>query len=179
MHHALPVAVGEAVEDLARDVPRVGAVVQAHFLQPQRERLALDQLHHDAGELVGLDEVVDRRHARVVDAPGDLGLAPEARERAPELHLVQGALGDHLERHRALDALVEAAVHRAGGALAEQLAHLVAADAIGNVHADAPWFAASAASSAGGFTGRVTVKVVPTSTCERTSMCPPCCETIL
>ena len=175
----LRMAMGEPVEDLARDVPCVPEIVDRRFLQAQREGLAFHQLHHDAGELVGLDEVVDGGHPRVGDASHGLGLAAEARELGREVARGEGALGHHLERDRALDAFVGAAVDGPRRALAEELAHLVAGDARGDVHAIAPCPASAASSSTGGCTGRVTVKVVPTSTRECTSMRPPCWETIL
>ena len=72
--HALPVRVGEPVEHLADDLPGVLEAVLRHLLEVVRERLAVHQLHHDAGEVLGLDEVVDRGDARVREAPD--GLAP-------------------------------------------------------------------------------------------------------
>ena len=77
----------------------VGAAPRSHAAG---QVAALDVLHHQIGAFAGV-EVVDRDQVRVLEAGGDLRLAPEAIE----VRGIRGQdIGEHLDRDRAAKALV-------------------------------------------------------------------------
>ena len=103
-------------------------------LEPLREALAGEQLHHHVGAtIVGLTVLVDADRRRVPELGGDLDLAAEAGD---EL-LVGEALAAHqLDRDVAIDLHVQRTVDDAHPALAEEARDLeAAADHSANVTA--------------------------------------------
>ena len=100
-------------EELLGDVERLVDGHAALVLEDRAERLALDELHDDEERLVVLVEVVDAHDARVVEGRDGGRLALEA---APELGVAGVGVAQDLDRHRDLEAGMEAPVddaHRA------------------------------------------------------------------
>jgi len=91
------------------------------------ERLALDALHHDVGAPVLLAGVVDARDVRVREACGDAGLADEA---LAEALVGREVVGQELDRDRAVELAVVAAVDDGHPAMAEHLVEAVPADRV-------------------------------------------------
>ena len=85
--------------------------------EPRGERLALDQLEHQARRVGAVLQPVDGRHVRVVERGQRLRLAPEARE-PPGVGRERG--GQHLDGHVAPELGVARAVHLAHAARAER-----------------------------------------------------------
>ena len=86
---------------------------------------ALDQPHRDDQLAVDLARVVDRHHRRVLEPGGEAGLAQEALAEAGP---VDQLAGDHLQRHRPVEAEVGGAVDDAHAAARDQLFDPVAGD---------------------------------------------------
>ena len=88
-------------------------------------RLALEQLRHDVEPVALLAGVVDRDDVGVRERRDRLRLGLEAGER---VGVVDEVLGQHLDRHVALEAGVARAVHLAHAAGAERRQDLVRAE---------------------------------------------------
>jgi len=86
--------------------------------QPQRQRLALDQLHRDEHGLADRADVVDRDHVRMRQPGERLGLAQHPRRRARRAGL---ARPHHLERDAAVEVGVVRGVDDAHAARADPL----------------------------------------------------------
>src|SRR5262249_28399967 len=83
----------------------------------RRERLALDQLHHQIGAALELADVVERDDAGVVEPTGGAGFAEHAgTPRAIAAHL----LGQQLDRDLPAESLVDRAIDVAHAARAER-----------------------------------------------------------
>ena len=119
----------EGVGDLGEEVD--------HPLRRQRSLLvdqpaqvpARDQPHHHQQLAVDLARVVDRHHRRVLEASGEAGLAQEA---LAEAAAVGELAGDHLQRHRPVEADVGSAVDDAHATARDQLFDPVAGDLVTN-----------------------------------------------
>ncbi len=91
--------------------------------QPRRQRLALEQLHHDEEVAVALLQRVRARHVHVRHALRQLDLAAQPRA----LPAVAGQRDvDELQRHRLVDQAVVRLVDRAHAARAQHGAHPIA-----------------------------------------------------
>src|SRR5262249_38850968 len=82
------------------------------------ERLARDQLHGDEAAL--FPDLVDRADVRVIERGCVAGLAQQARAGRGVAHDI---CGEDVERHLALQVLVERAVHLAHAARTETVDH--------------------------------------------------------
>jgi hypothetical protein len=90
VHDALPVCVGERRGDLVGDLDDVGdrQRTQLVVLQQLTEVAALQQLHHQVQDTVGLAEVMDDGHPAVLERGGHAGLAAEPLTQDPGEGLV-------------------------------------------------------------------------------------------
>ena len=113
----------ERVGDLRADPQQVGAG-QRTLAQPLRQRLALDQLHHQVVGRALAADVEQRADVRVVEAGDGLRLALEA---GPDLLVGRQVLRQHLDRDLAAKAGVLRAVHLAHAAGAKRREDLVGA----------------------------------------------------
>ena len=90
-----------------------------------RERLAVEQLHHEKRLAVGLVELVERTDVRVADARGGARLAAEALARA----FVGDGLRTHdLDGDGPIQPVVVRGVHDAHAALADHPRDAIASD---------------------------------------------------
>ena len=105
----------ERLGDLARDRQRL-LDRDRSARDPIGERRPFDQLEHQRLDAVGLLEAVDRRDVRMVERREHLRLALEARQ---PLGVGDERLGQHLERHLALEPGVAGAPDLAHAACAE------------------------------------------------------------
>lgn len=117
MDHPAPVCLDERSGDGQEHVE--GANHGQPTLMPEhvRERLALEQLHHEVCDAVVLTDVGHIDYVRMTDARGRLALPEETR---PQFLVVRHLRQQHLDG----DALLQAAVHRL-----VHLRHATAADA--------------------------------------------------
>ena len=100
MNDAAFVGHGEGVGNLFRDADRF-VDSERSLLEFLLERLALNQLHHDAGRPVHLLEAVDLRDVRMVQRGEDLCFPLESRK---AVGVVGEVLGEQLQRDVALQA---------------------------------------------------------------------------
>jgi len=124
---AMLVKGGQGVQDRERDVDGPGGG-QGLASQPLGEGLALEQLHGDEGQPVVLADLVERAEARVVDARGRAGLAPE-----PLPGRLVGKAPQGLDGQGASELLVAGGVddtHPAPTQLAQDLILLLSPDAL-------------------------------------------------
>ncbi len=136
-HHVrrLDVAVDDArrvreLERLAQLAHDAHALLQVEALvriEEVLELLALDELHDEVGNFVLLAEVVDLDDVRMVEARHGLRFAHEAHGEVLAGVLVEVALEDGLDRHRAAEARVHAFVDDTHRALAEDALDVVPA----------------------------------------------------
>ncbi|MBS1152727.1 MAG: hypothetical protein H6Q89_4425 [Myxococcaceae bacterium] len=113
---ALGVDRGEALGELGEDPQRA---IDRHRAQaqPRLERLALDELHHQAGEVLVEAELDHPHHRRVVDRGEQPRLALEPLGH-PRLEVE--ILAQHLHRHGATEGQLGGAVDQPHSAAAEQ-----------------------------------------------------------
>jgi hypothetical protein len=132
LHVPVDVAVPVCVVERVRHPPhQLGRLAHREARAPQegRERLALDELHHEPGR----PHVVDADDVGVVKATGGFRLAAEtllvplAIGRGHRLGLPQ-----HLDGHRTVQGGVHAEVDDAHGSRTQLLQDLVPAEALGN-----------------------------------------------
>ena len=112
---------GQPLGDLPADPQHLRHVERADPVEPLLERLAGDELHHQVGQRL-LGDLVHLHHVLVADLRRRPGLAQEAlagRRGGGQLR------GQDLDRHHALQHLVERPEDDAEAALAEHLEHLV------------------------------------------------------
>ena len=110
---------------LDRDVDRL-ADAEPLARQAARQRLALQELHHDVRDFVVDHPDVDHLdHVRVMDGGGGARLVHEARDQAGALQVL--AL-EQLDRHPPPQQRVLSQVDNAHGAVAHELAQLVVID---------------------------------------------------
>ena len=109
MHHPRAVRPVQRVGDLSAEREHLGHR-QRPLLQPVREGLPLEQLHHQIVHAILVADVVQRADVRVVQLGDGAGLALEAGA-----HFRGGGQmrGQHLDRHVAAEAGVVGAVHLA------------------------------------------------------------------
>ena len=105
---------------------RASAIASGPRVEPLRERLALDELHHDVPDRAVLLGAVDRRDRRVVDGREHPGLALEARHAAG---IRGGVVGQDLDRDVPAELPVARAVHHAHSPRAEHVEDLVGPEA--------------------------------------------------
>ncbi|SCE11448.1 hypothetical protein GA0115242_122117 [Streptomyces sp. SolWspMP-5a-2] len=131
MHDALPVGVGEGGADLVGDVDDVVDRQRAPLvvLQELAEVAAVEQLHHEVQDAVGLAEVVDDGHPAVLEGRRDPRLAPEALPQHPgEGLVVVRARGlEALDGDLSAERLVPGAPHLAHAAPPDQIEQPIAA----------------------------------------------------
>ena len=128
MHDAAVVRDLQGGRGLGDDVERAVGAERALTAQKRRQRLAVDQLHHQPGALGGLAEVVDRGDAGVGQTGGVAGLGAEA---GPELVVADVLRPEHLHRDRTGEHGVLGPPYLAHAAHGHQLAEPVA---IGQQH---------------------------------------------
>jgi hypothetical protein len=107
---ALGVRVRERLGDAREDAHALAEVEPLHGV---RERAAFDELHDEVGEAVDVARVVDGDDARVAEARGGMGLAPEALD---DLGLVLVRAAENLHGDGPVELAVAAAIddgHRA------------------------------------------------------------------
>jgi len=95
-------------------------------LEPLRERVALDQLHHEEVRAIVLFEAMDRRDVRMVQRGEQLRFSMEARK---TLRVVREAFGHNLERDLPIQLRVARSIHLSHPARADLGRHLVDAKA--------------------------------------------------
>ena len=91
------------------------------------ERHAVEQLHRDIGEAVGLADVVDGDDIGVGERAGGPGLAQEA---ADEAEILAEFRLQHLDREHAVDARIVGAIDVGHRAFADAPFDHIAADAL-------------------------------------------------
>jgi hypothetical protein len=106
----------ERVGDLPRDGQRVGNRHRP-LCDPLRERVALDQFHHERVRLAAVLEAVDVGDVGMVEGGQHLGLAPEPPE---ALRIVAERRRQDLERDVPVQFGVARPIHLAHAACAEQ-----------------------------------------------------------
>ena len=109
------------------DVLEVGRTSSEALL----ERLALVTGHRDVELVVPLANLVDRRHAGMVQRARRLRLTHEARAR---LRILRDALREKLQRHRPAKLAIRRAVDDAHAALAEAVRDGVVVDRLADHH---------------------------------------------
>lgn len=131
MHDALPVRRVHRVEHAREDL---ADLLEGHAAAPfevvVREARPLDELHHDAEEVLLLDEVVHRDHVRMGERAQDAGLADEA---PPDLAVPHQVGVQALDGHHAPERAIMRAVDHAHPALAQDVLHGVHAGEHGAV----------------------------------------------
>ncbi len=115
MHNALGVCRLERFSDLLRDRQRFVRRKPAGG-DPIRERRPLDQLHDEGVHAICVLEPVDLRDLRMIERGQHLGFALEAEE---AIAIAGKALGQHLDRHVAIELRVASAVDHTHSACAE------------------------------------------------------------
>ena len=115
----------ERLGDLPRDQQRFVEGNRAPG-DPLRQVVALDQLHHQRTHAARLFEPVDGRDVRVVQRRQRLRFACEPRQ---AIWVVRKRVGQHLERHLAIQFGVAGAKHLAHAAFADGGEHVVDAKA--------------------------------------------------
>ena len=95
-----------------------------------RQGRALEKLHHEKGGVAFLEQLVHRDDVRVLKLPCGLCLLQES---FPKLSLVGRIRDRHrLDCHGATEPRVDGAIDHAHGATADETAHLVPTDLVGN-----------------------------------------------
>ena len=95
-----------------------------------RQGRALEKLHHEKGGVAFLEQLVHRDDVRVLKLPRGLRLLQES---FPKLSLVGRIRDRHrLDCHGATEPRVDGAIDHAHGAAADETAHRVPADLVGN-----------------------------------------------
>jgi len=90
-----------------------------------REVVALDEFHHERGDVARALEAVDRRNVRVVERREDLGFSLEAGQ---PIGICRNCCWQHLKRNLALQVRVGRAVDLAHPAFAEERGHSIGAE---------------------------------------------------
>jgi len=90
-----------------------------------RQVVALDEFHHDCGEVRGLLEAVNRRDVGMVERREHFGFPLEARQ---TIRIAGQRRGQHFDRHRPLQVAVGLAIHFAHPACADRRGDLVDAE---------------------------------------------------
>ncbi len=126
---AAAVGVFEGVEQLADDRRRLRPRQPPGPRQAAEQRFAADELHDDEPAVVMARAAVDAGDAGMIELGQGDGLGAEAIDRA----LPPGQLRlQHLQRHVAIEHLVEGAIHLAHAALTELLDQPVGAERLAN-----------------------------------------------
>ena len=130
MDHTCRMRVGKRIEQLADDFADLAKIVADFLFQMLRQRLAVDELHDDVRELVVLAVVVDLHDVRMHEASGGPRFMPEAQHHMRMQRGVRAGrrLRNRLDRDRARNGGIEAAVNAPHGALAEHALDCVLAD---------------------------------------------------
>jgi len=124
MHDAARVRVAEPQQHLADDLDGVAPRNVAIALEPRRERLAFERLHHEVRPAIEHAEVADADDVGMVEPPRCHGLALEPRGRFgvhPEVGM------EHLDRDGLADARVLRPIHAPHAAGAEHAIDAIAA----------------------------------------------------
>ena len=116
MHHAVLMRVGERVADLPEDAPHLGRIECAAIVNALRQRVAVDERHHEEDEAVLLVDAVDRDDARVRELRRRLRLAKESRT---DLGAERELGRQELDRDRALETAILRAIHDPHAAAAD------------------------------------------------------------
>ncbi len=95
------------------------------FRDPLREVVTLDQFHHQRGDATAFFEAVDVGDVRVIQRGERFGFAGEPRK---ALRIMRERLGQHLDRHVAIELRVARAPHLPHPAFAERSGDLVGAE---------------------------------------------------
>jgi hypothetical protein len=101
VHHAARVRVGERPRHLAQPAHHVGRWQRPARPQPRAERLAVHPPHGEVGDPVALLRAIHGHDVRVRQPRRGARLAQEA---LPHRGVVRGGGGQHLERHRPVEA---------------------------------------------------------------------------
>ena len=135
MHDAALVAELQAGQQVLHDADRVGEREALLLVEQRLQRRAVDELHHDVGEVVGLAVVEHADDVGMRQPSGGLRLAAEPRQRLLGFRIgVVGQL-DGLDRHAARDDRIPALVHDAHRAAAKRPLDLVLAEGLDGLHA--------------------------------------------
>ena len=134
MHDAALVAELQPGEQVLHDPHRVGEREALLLVEQRLQRRAVDELHDDVGEVVGLAVVEHADDVGVGQPAGRLRLAAEAGQRLLGLRI--GIIGqlDGLDRDAAGDDRVPALIDGAHGTAAERPLDLVLAESLDRLH---------------------------------------------